>query len=743
MSILNVSGLTKYYGAEFIFGDITFQVTRGEKAALVGVNGAGKSTLLKIIAGIEQPSQGGVYIARGTRVAYLAQEARFSGTRTLWEEMEASLEHLTTLRQELTELEHALADTAAPDWERRMERYGVLAQRFEHGGGYEIEHRIDRTLHGLGFTAAQYHQPIAQFSGGQKTRAALAATLLSDPDLLMLDEPTNHLDLAALEWLERFLKDWDGTLIVISHDRYFLDKVTNRTIEMAFGKLDDYPAAYNKYLELKAERMELQLKQYQAQQEYIAKTEEFIRRFKAGQRTKEARGREKILNRLKYGYQGANGQWINERIDAPAQHKKLAVNLDTQLRSGDLVLKLDKLIVGYAGDGESGRAGDRESGRQGDRETGDRGQTLASAQLKTQNSKLKTSLQSPTPNPGVTLIRCPDLEILRGQRVALMGPNGSGKTTLLRTIVGELAPLRGRVRLGHRVEINYYAQAHEGLRMDATVLDEIRRVSPQIKETQARTLLGRFLFSGDDVYKQVGDLSGGERSRVALAQLTLMGGNLLVLDEPTNHLDIGAREALEGVLNEYHGSILFVSHDRYFIDAVADTIWMVSDGGIAAFNGTYSEYAAFQDRPPTTDHRPTTKDQRPATTRDQRPATTGQRTGTIYRAPNDGRRSTNDDRRRTNDQRPTTTDMRPATAIQNPKSKIQNPDREERKRQRKLASLEEEIAMLEAELKQIEADMTAAGARNDVRRVTELGIQYTEVSDMVASRMDEWAKLAG
>src|SRR6266498_4206810 len=438
MSVLSVSGLTKYYGAEFIFGGISFQVARGDKAALVGVNGAGKSTLIKIIAGVEEPTSGGVHLSRGRTVAYLAQEAQFSGTRTLMEEMHAALEHLHALQQEITALEHALADTAAPDWDQRMERYGELTHRFEHAGGYDIEYRIDRTLHGLGFVEEQYHQPLAQFSGGQKTRAALASALLSDPDLLLLDEPTNHLDLAALEWLERFLKDWEGTLIVISHDRYFLDKVTNRTLEIANGKLDgDYPAGYNKYLELKAERLELQLKHYQAQQEYIAKTEDFIRRFKAGQRTKEARGREKILNRLKYGYQGLNGQWIDDRIDAPTQQKKIAMKLGTQARGGELALKLDKLVVGYSSQ-QSVSGGDS-------------------------NGRLTTG--------DCRLITCPNLEMFRGQRVALMGPNGSGKTTLLRTIVGDLPPLRGMTRLGHKVVINYYAQAHEGLQMNATVLE--------------------------------------------------------------------------------------------------------------------------------------------------------------------------------------------------------------------------------------------------------------------------------
>jgi ATP-binding cassette, subfamily F, member 3 len=704
MSILNVGGLTKYYGAEFIFGDISFQIARGEKVALVGVNGAGKSTLLRIVAGAEPPTQGGVHLARGRSVAYLAQEARFEGARTLWQEMEAALAHLTSLEQEIAELEHALADTSALDWEQRMERYGELTQRFEHGGGYAIEHRIERTLHGLGFSEEQYHQPVAQFSGGQKTRAALAATLLADPDLLLLDEPTNHLDLAALEWLERFLKDWDGTLIVISHDRYFLDKVTNRTLDMAFGKLEDYPAPYHKYLELKAERLELQLKQYQAQQEYIAKTEEFIRRFKAGQRTKEARGREKILNRLKYGYQGANGQWINERVDAPTQQKKLAMRVETQIRGGELVLKLDKLVVGYRPTADDG-AGDRQPPR-----------------------------GYQTCNTDVTLIKCPDLEIQRGQRVALMGPNGSGKTTLLRTIVGELPPLRGQVRLGHRIEINYYAQAHEGLRMDATVLEEIRRIRPLIKETEARTLLGRFLFSGDDVFKRVGDLSGGERSRVALAQLTLMGGNLLVLDEPTNHLDIGAREALETVLNEYSGSILFVSHDRYFIDAVADTIWMVEGGSIERFDGTYSEYAAYLEN----------KEQR------TKPALPLDKLG--------NRRA---ERNKEADNRePRTTQRVPdrepgigqpalsggssvsANSAGSPSVSASGGSKEDRKRQRKLAALEDEIAMLEAELNKLTGEMTAAGMEGDGKRVKALEMQYGEVNDMISSRMDEWTKLA-
>jgi len=700
MSVLSLSALTKYYGAEFIFGGISFQVSRGDKTALVGINGAGKSTLMKIIAGVEDATSGGVHLSRGRTMAYLAQEAQFSGTRTLMEEMHAALDHLHALQQEITALEHALADTAAPDWEQRMERYGELTHRFEHAGGYDIEYRIDRTLHGLGFVEAQFHQPVAQFSGGQKTRAALAAALLSDPDLLLLDEPTNHLDLAALEWLERFLKDWDGTLIVISHDRYFLDKVTNRTLEIANGKLDgDYPAGYNKYLELKAERLELQLKHFNAQQDYINKTEDFIRRFKAGVHSKEARGREKILNRLKYGYQGANNQWIDTRVDAPQQQKKIAMNLGTQVRSGDLALKLEKLVVGYL----------------------------------PKNDALPVA-RHPLP---VTLITCPNLEIFREQRVALMGPNGSGKTTLLRTMVGEVPALSGLARLGHKVVINYYAQAHEGLEMNATVLQEIRRIKPLIKETEARTLLGRFLFSGDDVHKRVGDLSGGERSRVALAQLTLMGGNLLVLDEPTNHLDIGAREALEAVLNEYNGTILFVSHDRYFIDAVADTIWMVDDSSIEAFDGTYSEYSDFQEaqaRKLAADERAEAKgrqaDKQTSGQADKESKSNGQRLSVPELVAHSSNGNGNG----------SLIAASPQSAVPGPQSPA--PSKDDRRLRRKLVALEEEIAMLEAEMKQLAEEMTSASALADGKRVKSLELQYSDVQRMLNTRYNEWSASA-
>ncbi len=655
MTVLSGFGLGKWYGADKIFDGLQFMVNRSDKIALVGVNGAGKSTLLKMIAGIEDPTSGTISRANGLRISYLAQETRFDGNLTLYAAAEQAFDHLKEMEQEMRLLEEQMADTDHPDWEERMERYGDLQARFEHAGGYHTENQIERTLEGLSFGPEHFEERLSTFSGGQKTRAALAVTLLQDPDVLLLDEPTNHLDLQALQWLEGFLQDWPGTLLVISHDRYFLDRVTRRTWDMEFGKLNDYPGAYTKFMQLKVERLELLQKQYNAEREFVLKTEEFIRRFKAGQRSKQATGREKRLNRFKAGYFSTSGQGWVQALDAPQSHKHLKLSLDTNLRSGELTLTLsDGMTVGYQ-----------------------------------------------TPEGDKVLVRTPPLELRRGERVALIGPNGAGKTTLLRTIVGALPSLKGRASLGVGVKIGYYAQTHDHLILTNPILEEVHRIKPLEPTERIRTLLGRFLFSNDDVYKLVGDLSGGERSRVALAQLMLQAPNLLLLDEPTNHLDIAAREALESVLLEFPGAILFVSHDRYFVDALADNLWVVEDGGVREFEGNYSGYIGVRAEEEVAKRR-------------------------ALAAPTPSKAA------------PAPSKAEPVVA---PK-RGQGQDKAERERQKRLNAVEREVQTLEAKKQQLDQALLTASAARNVAEITRLGAAYTAIEAELATKYDLWATLS-
>src|SRR2546429_3289653 len=534
MPIVSVIQVGKSFGAERIFSGVSFQINEDDRIGLIGPNGAGKSTLLNILAGREEPDEGKVAVARNTRIGYLLQATDFQAENTLREEMLTVFAEVREWEYELHELGLAMAAPAAQAdpalHEELLERYAELQARFEHAGGYIYENRVDQVLDGLGFTREQQESPVLQLSGGQQTRAALGKLLLQEPDLLLLDEPTNHLDLKALEWLETYLINWKGAMVVVAHDRYFLDKVVSRTIEMAFARIEEYPGNYTKYLRLREERMERRLREYEAQQAHIAHTEEFIRRYKAGQRSREARGRQKLLNRL-------------ERVERPQDFPEMHFEFSPVVDSGLVVISTQKLVAGFIDE-----------------------------------AKVRTEL-----------VRVADLELLRGDRVGLLGPNGSGKTTLLRTIIGELPPVGGHVSIGHNVRIGYYSQTHAGLYAERSIIDEIRQVSA-LSEEGARTFLGRFLFSGDDVFKPIGSLSGGERSRVALAKLTLQGSNLLILDEPTNHLDLQSRQFLEEVLGEFEGTLLFVSHDRYFIDSLATKVWVIEDGVLIPYMGNYTEY---------------------------------------------------------------------------------------------------------------------------------------------------------
>jgi ATP-binding cassette subfamily F protein 3 len=626
MSIVVAENLTKYYGAQDVFSDISFQIGHGDKIALVGVNGVGKTTLLRIVAGLEMPNSGRVSKAKSLRIGYLSQRADLQSERTLYEEMDQVFADLHKQQRRLHQLEREMANPEQR--EKALARYGELLQQFELAGGYHYPQRIKRVLTGLNFGEADFDQSLALLSGGQRTRAQLAKLLLTDPDLLLLDEPTNHLDLQGTQWLEEYLSQWDGSLMVVAHDRYFLDRVANRVWEMGFGTLEQYSGNYSHYVEQRAERTRLRQAQYRAQQEHIVRTEEFIRRYKAGQRTREAKGREKRLKRL-------------ERLERPKQHRTIQFKLVSKARGGNNVLTSNHLKVGY---------------------------------------------EQP-------LITFPDLLLLRGERAALLGPNGCGKTTFLKTIVGKVPPLAGQAKVGINVHVAYFAQGHEQLNENSTVLDEILDVKDLPLE-QARGFLGRFLFSGDDVFKPIAQLSGGERGRVALAILALQGANLLLLDEPTNHLDIPSQELLEQVLHDFEGTILFVSHDRFFIDALATQVWVVEDDGqLHVYEGNYSSYQEQVEEEKA-------KARRSLTTEDQR---------------------------------------RP---IQQQEIARRRMEIAARQRQIRRAELEDEIHQLETTLASLTRELELASRSQRVDRVYDLGREYESVQEQLQFRLDEWAQMA-
>ncbi|MBE3561031.1 MAG: ABC-F family ATP-binding cassette domain-containing protein [Ktedonobacteraceae bacterium] len=646
MPVITVTNLGKSFGAERIFSHVNFQIDERDRIGLVGPNGAGKSTLLNILAGREQADEGSVARARHTRIGYLAQDADFHPHNTLRAEMLSVFDELRAWERELSRLAQEMASPGSDaqddstHHEQLLARYADLQARYEHAGGYTYENRVEQVLDGLGFTRAQQDAPITQLSGGQQTRAALGKLLLQEPGLLLLDEPTNHLDLATLEWLESYLTTWPGAMVIVAHDRYFLDKVVSRTLELAFGRIEEYPGNYTKYLALREERMEQRQREYEAQQEYIARTEEFIRRYKAGQRSKEARGRQKLLDRL-------------ERVERPQDLPEMRFEFTPVTDSGQIVFSTRKLAVGY----------------------GTNGRTAGS-------------------QPAV-LLNVADLELLRGDRVGLIGPNGSGKTTFIRTLIGELPPIGGQVHIGHNVRIGYYSQTHDGLNMERSVLDEIRQVSA-LSEEGARTFLGRFLFSGDDVFKPVGALSGGERSRIVLAKLTLQGANLLVLDEPTNHLDLPSRQFLEEVLSEFAGTLLFVSHDRYFLDRLATKIWAIENGVLIPYFGNYTDYRT---RP------------RPIVLDVPAPVRTGK--ATEAKQP-----------------------LAPARPSRNGSKK------EQKGRSRTAEDVERDVEKAEKRLKELEEELSRAALEADVDRLRQLSADYEQARSRVEALLAEWEQLS-
>jgi len=628
MSILTAHHLSKSFGAHDVLSDITLSLAHGQRAALVGPNGAGKTTLLHILAGMDEPSGGAVHRARGQTIGFLPQHAdqELSEATTLHDLMRSVFAQLDRLAQQMHELEIALADPAQHD--AVMEKYSKVAEQFEHAGGYTIETRIEQVLSGIGFDLSDLGKPVNILSGGQKTRALLARLILLDPDVLLLDEPTNHLDVNAVEWLEATLRDYRGGLILVSHDRYFIDAVADTVWDLQHGQIEAYRGNYTDYLLQRDDRREFQLKEYERQREFITKEEEYIRRNIAGQNTRQAQGRRTRLERLKKS---------SDLIKRPETRKSMRFNLSTQPRSGDIVLRARNLLVGY-------------------------------------------------PDDRKPLLACDQLMLYRNQRVAIWGPNGAGKSTFLKTVLGQLLPLSGEIELGANVRVGYYAQAHEMLDANDSVLNAILKVQ-SMPLSKARGLLGSYLFSGDTIDKPIGTLSGGERGRVALAVLTLEGANALLLDEPTNHLDLDSQEVLQDALADFEGTLLLVTHDRYLVDALATHVWSIEENRIVAYEGNYSEFIA-------------------------------QREEAKVRADSAAKATQ-------------------STTKEKSKAKPA-PDKNEKQRLKRIAELETAIAEHETRLSELSRQIETA--RPD--KVAALGYEYARVEQEMQALVDEWTEVA-
>jgi len=673
MSLITVSSLAKSYGPTDIFSGVSFSVVKGARMAIVGPNGIGKTSLMRILVGTDEPTSGTVSRTRGVRIGYLSQEADFQMSGTIWTACESVFDHFKDEQEELHRLEGLMSDPA--QLEEAMERYGKLQEEFERRGGYTYMTKIRQVLTGLGFSEEDYQLDLDHLSGGQRTRGFLARLLLEDPDLLLLDEPTNHLDIAAVEWLEGYLSQWEGAAIIISHDRFFLDKASNAILEMFPGATENYRGNYSAYLKQRVERMARRQEVFDSEKEKLQKEMEYIRKNVAGQNVLQAKGKLKRISRIiqaieQIGMEAAlkqkwsetagevsvtmsimgvdeAGRRVNGLQSPVRQLPNLHLRLNQAARSGDMVIRTENLKVGFS---------------------------------------------------DKFLFSSPNIDLRRGDCAALIGPNGAGKSTFLKTILGQIPPLAGEVTLGESLHIGYFAQAHESLDPAKSVIEEIMYTTGWLPQ-KAREYLGKYLFSGDDAFKMVSMLSGGERGRLALAKLALQDTNLLLLDEPTNHLDIPSQEILEAVLDDYQGTILLVTHDRYLVDAIATQIWEIDtdESHLIIFKGIYSELKAEREKDLA-----------------RRSAVQAEREAAI---------------------------VKPQKS-EAPKAKSANTNtKEEKQKIAKMQKVEKKIAELEAQLSQIGEKLTHPP--KDAGEVVKLAKDYDLVQKEMDATLAEWETLQG
>ena len=534
MLLLQTNNVERRFGSDVLFHNMNMQIQEHGRTALVGRNGAGKTTFLKIIAGLTEPDEGTVTHARDLTIGYLAQNQGLDSQNSIWAELDSVFAPLHELEKQLHELENQLGTLTpkAADYQDVLASYDRLSEQFKKQGGYEYASRMRGVLHGFGFDEGMYDTSVNALSGGQKTKLALAKILLQSPNLLILDEPTNHLDMGVLSWLEDYLKSYQGALLIVSHDRYFLDRVVTDVYDLDNKTLIHYTGNYTQFVAHKRERLQAEWKHYEQQQKEIAKLEDFVNRnIVRASTTKRAQARRKQLKKM-------------DRLERPTtDDSSIHFQFHSDHASGNEVLDVDELNIGY------------------------------------QDQKLAGPLS---------------FKVRKGQRFGIIGPNGIGKSTLLKTLLKKIPKLSGTIKFGANLEIGYYDQEQQQLHPEKTVLEEVWDDHPEVSEKDIRSLLGSFLFVGDDVYKPVSALSGGEKARLELTKLSFMPINFLILDEPTNHLDIDSREVLETAINEFDGTVLFISHDRYFLNQVATDILYMTAHGMTHYEGNYDDYLTQQ-----------------------------------------------------------------------------------------------------------------------------------------------------
>ncbi len=525
MTLVSLKNISKSYGTDLVLKDISWQIEEGRKIGLLGSNGAGKTTLFQIITGELEPDKGKVIRSRNLKIGFLHQEYQLEDDLTLFDEMLKPFSGLLKLHELLRKTEEDMS--SAKNSSKLLKLYGELQLEYENKGGYSYENKIERVLYGLGFKREDFNKSVNILSGGEKNRAALASVLLSEPNLLLLDEPTNHLDIEGTEWLEQYLSEFSGTVVLVSHDRYFLDRVISEVVELEDHCIERYVGNFSAYVEQKAKRVEKALKEFEAQKDYILRTEDFIRRNIAGQKTKQAQSRRKALEKL-------------EKLEKPkTKAKKVKISFSQTQRTSRTLIWAESVSKKFE---------------------------------------------------EMTLFENVNFSIERYDRVGLIGPNGCGKTTFLKILMGKEGLTSGEVGIGSNLDVGYYDQEHQGLDVESSVLDEVWKVSPRMLLSEMRSFLAKFLFRGDDVFREIKSFSGGEQSRVVLAKLILSKPNFLILDEPTNHLDIASREVLENALAEFGGTLLVVSHDRFFLNKIVSRIYAFEDGALKEYLGNYSYY---------------------------------------------------------------------------------------------------------------------------------------------------------